>query len=66
VLGETVMAWLLSMVVLSLVMTVLTIAELRRSAKARAFRRPDLIFVAVTFAISFIYGLMLLAAAIPL
>jgi len=54
------------MVALSLVMTILTIAELRQPAKARAFRRLDLIFVAVTFAVSLIYGLMLLAAAIPL
>ena len=59
------MPWLLSMVALSLVMTVLTIAELRQPAKAKAFGRPDLIFVVVTFTVAFIYGLMLLATTIP-
>src|SRR5262249_60423904 len=63
--GETVMAWLLSMVALSLVMTALTVAELRQPAKTTAFARLDLIFVVVTFTVSLIYGLMLLAAAIP-
>ena len=59
------MAWLLSMVALSLVMTVLTVAELRQPVKASAFGRPDLIFVVVIFAVSLLYGLTLLAAAIP-
>ena len=58
------MPWLLSMVALSLVMTVLTIAELRQPAKARAFGRPDLIFAVVTFAVSLIYGVILLATTI--
>jgi hypothetical protein len=53
------------MVALSLVMTVLTVTELRQPTKARTFGRPDLIFVVVTFAVSLMYGLMLLAAAIP-
>jgi hypothetical protein len=58
------MAWLVSMVALSLVMTVLTVVELRQPAKAKAFSRPDLIFVVVTFAVALIYGLTLLAAKI--
>ena len=60
------MPWLFSMVALSLVMTVLTIAELRQPAKARAFGRPDLIFAVVTFAVSLIYGVILLATTMRL
>jgi len=59
------MGWIISLVAVSLVMTILTIAELRPPAKMSALgERVIAFFVAVTFAIGFIYGLTLLAAKI--
>ena len=65
--GETVMAWIISIVALGSVMTALTLAELRQPARANAL--PGLTvgdrviagFVLVTFTLAFVNGLMLLA-----
>src|SRR5262249_43141982 len=50
--GETVMAWLLSMGALSLVMTALTVAELRQPAKRTVFARFVFLFVVASFRFS--------------
>ena len=63
------MGWTIGIVALSLVMTVLTIAELRQPVKT-TLSLPALtlgdrvigIFVVVTFTVAFINGLILLAA----
>lgn len=60
------MSWIIGVVIVSLVMAVLTIAELRQPIKANVLRMPDQIFAAVTFSIIFIYGLVLVAAKILL
>jgi hypothetical protein len=65
------MGWTIGIVALSLVMTVLTIAELRQPVKS-TLSLPALtvgdrmigIFVVVTFTVAFINGLILLAANI--
>jgi hypothetical protein len=65
------MGWTIGIVALSLVMTVLTVAELRQPAKT-TLSLPALtlgdrvigIFVVVTFSVAFINGLILLAANI--
>ena len=65
------MGWTIGMVALSLVMTVLTIAELRQPTKA-TLRLPALtlgdrvigIFAVVTFTVAFVNGLILVAAKI--
>jgi hypothetical protein len=65
------MGWTIGIVALSLVMTFLTVAELRQPAKT-TLSLPALtlgdrvigIFVVVTFTVAFINGLILLAANI--
>ena len=65
------MGWIIGIVALSLVMTALTIAELRQPAKT-TLSLPALtlgdrvigIFVVVTFSVAFVNGLILLAAKI--
>ena len=71
VFGETIMGWTIGIVALSLVMTVLTIAELRQPVKTTlslpALTLGDRVigaFVVVTFSVAFINGLILLAANI--
>ena len=71
VFGETIMGWTIGIVALSLVMTVLTIAELRQPVKSTlslpALTLGDRVigaFVVVTFSVAFINGLILLAANI--
>jgi hypothetical protein len=58
------MSWIIAIVAVSLVMGVLTIAELRQPVKANVLRMPDQIFAVLTFSAIFIYGLVLLAAKI--
>jgi len=58
------MSWIIEVIVISLVMGVLTIAELWQPVRANVLRMPDQIFAAVTFSIIFIYGLVLVAAKI--
>ena len=58
------MSWIIAVVVISLVLAVLTIAELRQPVKANVLRMPDQIFAVLTFSAIFIYGLVLLAAKI--
>ena len=65
------MGWTIGIVALSLLMTVLTIAELRQPAKTTlslpALTRGDRVigvFVVVTFTVAFINGLILVAANI--
>ena len=60
------MSWIIAIVVISLVLAVLTIAELRQPVRANVLRMPDQIFAAITFSIIFIYGLVLAAAKILL
>jgi len=68
------MGWLMSFVVLSLAMTILTIATLRQSIKTSAFTLSVLnagdrlisVFVVSTFTVAFIYGLTLLATKLLL
>jgi hypothetical protein len=63
------MGWIIAIVVLSLAMTVLTVAELGQPVKASTLRLPALSigdrviagFVVVTFAVAFVNGVMLLA-----
>ena len=70
--GETVMGWIIGIVALSLIMTVLTIVELRQTAKTNTLSMPAPsfgdrvigIFVAVTCAVAFVDGLVLLAAKV--
>jgi hypothetical protein len=65
------MGWTIGIVALSLVMTVLTVAELRQPVKT-TLSLPALtlgdrvigIFVVVTFAVAFVNGLILVAAKI--
>ena len=65
------MGWTIGIVALSLVMTVLTVAELRQPVKT-TLSLPALtlgdrvigIFVVVTFTVAFINGLIILAANI--
>ena len=65
------MGWTIAIVALSLVMTVLTIAELRQPVKT-TLSLPALtlgdrvigLFVVVTFSVAFVNGLILLAANI--
>ena len=65
------MGWTIGIVALSLVMTVLTVAELRQPVKT-TLNLPALslgdrvigIFVVVTFTVAFINGFILLAAKI--
>jgi hypothetical protein len=65
--GETVMAWIIAIVALSLVMTALTLAELRQPVGANALPRLTVgdrviaVFVLVTFTVGLVNGLMLLA-----
>ena len=65
------MGWTIGIVALSLIMTVLTIAELRQPVKTTlslpALTLGDRVigaFVVVTFSVAFINGLILLAANI--
>jgi len=58
------MSWIIAIVVLSLVMAALSIAELWQPVKANVLKMPDQIFAVVTFSVIFIYGLLLLAAKI--
>jgi len=58
------MAWTIAIVALSLVMTILAITELRQSIRTNSLRLPDRLFVAATFTVAFIYGLVLLTAKI--
>jgi len=60
------MSWIIAIVAVSLVMAVLTVAELRQPVKANVLRMPDQIFAVLTFSAIFIYGLVLLAAKILL
>jgi len=70
--GETIMGWIIVIVALSLVMTVLVIAGLRQPAKANALSVPAAslgdrvigVFVAVTFTVAFVNGLILLATRV--
>jgi hypothetical protein len=65
---EAVMGWITAVVALGLVMTVLTVAELRQSAKGNTIKLTDLsvgdhviaAFVLFTSTIALIYGLVLL------
>jgi hypothetical protein len=65
--GVTVMAWIIAFAALSLVMTALTLAELRQPVGANALPlltvgdRVIAVFVLVTFTVGFVNGLMLLA-----
>jgi predicted S18 family serine protease len=66
------MGWIIAIVALSLVMTVLTIAELRQPVRTNVSSVPALnigdrvigIFVVITFAVALINGLMLVAVKI--
>ena len=70
--GDAIMGWTIGIVALSLVMTVLTVAELRQQPAKTTLSLPALtlgdrvigIFVVVTFTVAFINGLILLAANI--
>ena len=57
------MFWATASVVLGLLMTVLVIAELRQPG-GNAFKMPDRLFVAATFTVAFIYGVVLLASRV--
>jgi hypothetical protein len=62
------MAWIIAFVALTLVMTVLALAEFRQPVKAHALKLPDLsvgdrviaAFVVLTFAVAFVSELTLL------
>jgi hypothetical protein len=66
------MGWTIGIVALSLVMTVLTIVELRQPAKTSTLSVPALSlgdrviggFVVITFTVAFVNGLILLAVKI--
>jgi hypothetical protein len=69
--GETVMGWVIAIVALSLVMTVMTVAELRpRPVKASTVQLPELtsadraiaVFVLAMFTLAIANGLILVAA----
>jgi hypothetical protein len=63
------MAWTIGILVLGLVMTALTVAELKQPVRASALKLPALTagdrviagFVLVTFSIAFVNGLVLIA-----
>ena len=57
------MVWATASVALGLLMTVLVIAELRQPGVS-AFKMPDRLFVAATFTIAFVYGVVLLASGV--
>jgi len=64
------MEWIIAIVALSLVMTVLTVAELRRPVKASTIQLPELtladraiaVFALATFTLAIVNGLVLIAA----
>jgi len=64
------MGWIIAIVALSLVMTVMTIAELRRPVRASTVQLPELtladrliaLFVLGTFTVAIANGLILVAA----
>jgi hypothetical protein len=64
------MGWIIAIVALSLVMTVMTIAELRRPVKASSVHLPEItladraiaVFVLGTFTLAIVNGLILAAA----
>jgi len=64
------MGWIVAIVALSLVMTVMTIAELRRPVRASTVQLPELaladraisVFVLGTFTLAIANGLILVAA----
>jgi hypothetical protein len=64
------MAWTIGILVLALVLTALTLAELRQPVQTNALKLPELtfgdriiaVFVGVTFSVAFVNGLILLAA----
>ena len=58
---EMIMVWATGSVALGLLMTVLVIAELQQPV-AGALKMPDRLFVAVTFAVAFVYAVILLAS----
>jgi hypothetical protein len=57
------MIWATGSMALGLLMTALVIAELRQP-DGNAFKMPDRLFVAATFTIAFVYGVILLAAKV--
>jgi hypothetical protein len=63
-LGETVMGWIIAIVALGLVMTALTLAELRQPVGPNALPRLTVgdriiaVFVLVTFTVGCVNGLM--------
>ena len=57
------MVWATASVALGLLMTVLVVTELRQPGGS-AFKMPDRLFVAATFTVAFIYGMVLLAAKV--
>ena len=67
---DIVMAWKVVSIALGLAMTALTLARLRRPAKANALKVPDLtvgdrllsLFVIVAFTLAFVNLLILIAA----
>jgi hypothetical protein len=67
--GETVMGWIVAVVALSLVMTVMTIAELRKPVSASTIEVPALsladrviaLFALGTFTLATVNGLILVA-----
>jgi hypothetical protein len=68
------MGWIVAIVALSLVMTVMTIAELRQPVRASTVQLPELtvadrviaLFVVGTFSIATVNGLIMIAAkALP-
>jgi hypothetical protein len=68
-----VMGWIIAVVALSLVMSVLTISELRRPVATSTVQLPKLavadrivvLFALSTFTLAIINGLMLVGAALP-
>jgi hypothetical protein len=57
------MIWATASVALGLLMTVLVIAELRQPV-GNALKMPDRLFVAATFTVALVYGVLLLAAKV--
>jgi hypothetical protein len=63
------MGWIIALVALGLVMTALTVAELRQPVRTNSVKLPEFtvgdrviaVFVLVTFTLAFVNGLMLLA-----
>lgn len=59
------MIWATASVALGLLMTVLVIAELRQPVRqpvGKALKMPDRFFVAATFTVAFLYGMVLLVS----